>query len=178
MENTENGFKEAQVKEEITESGIYSEGEELSEKETEAEPDELVSQIDEDAVQKEWQEKDALSELCRLSGKAYESIDDFPEHERFLQLLSSGVLTPEEAFYAVNRGKKPDLAVEGGEVNNDTRVGYGGSKRHMTASVRKPSSGEVFTRADREELAKWGITATGSELERLWRNAGSCATRK
>ena len=160
MENTENGFKEAQVKEEITESGIYSEGEELSEKETEAEPDELVSQIDEDAVQKEWQEKDALSELCRLSGKAYESIDDFPEHERFLQLLSSGVLTPEEAFYAVNRGKtavKP-MASDG--------------KRHMVSTVKKPSSGAVFSRADREELAKWGISATGSELERLWREAG------
>ena len=31
---------------------------------------------------------------------------------------------------------------------------------------------------DREELAKWGISATGSELERLWRNAEGGARRK
>ena len=126
----------------------------------------------------EYDEETELSELCRISGVEYGSLSEFAGYERYLELKGSGILTAEEAFYAVNRGKKPDLAVEGGAVNNDTRVGYDGSKRHMTASVRKPSSGEVFTRADREELAKWGITATGSELERLWRNAGSCATRK
>ena len=75
--------------------------------------------------------------------------------------MNSGILTPEEAFHAVNRGKKPSFA----------RIDDG--KKHMASSIRKPSSGEVFSRADREELAKWGISATGSELERLWREAGN-----
>ena len=100
-----------------------------------------------------------LEELRRISGIEYGSTQDFEGYERYLELKKSGILTAEEAFYAVNRGKRG--------VNSK----YDGtaSKGHMTASRRKPSSGAVFTRADREELAKWGISATGSELERLWR---------
>ena len=123
----------------------------------------------------EYDEEAELSELCRISGVEYGSLSAFSGYERYLELKGSGVLTAEEAFYAVNRGKKPVSTAAVAQRATD-----GGSKHHMTASGRKPSSGEVFTRADREELAKWGIAATGSELERLWRNAGgrSCAVRK
>ena len=121
----------------------------------------------------EYDEEAELSELCRISGVEYGSLSEFSGYERYLELKGSGILTAEEAFYAVNRGKKPVSTAAVAQRATD-----GGSKHHMTASGRKPSSGEVFTRADREELAKWGIAATGSELERLWRNAGSCATRK
>ena len=128
----------------------------------------------------EYDEEAELSELCRISGVEYGSLSEFSGYERYLELKGSGILTAEEAFYAVNRGKKPVSTVNGDAAAVAQRATDGGSKHHMTASGRKPSSGEVFTRADREELAKWGIAATGSELERLWRNAGerSCAVRK
>ncbi len=126
----------------------------------------------------EYDEEAELSELCRISGVEYGSLSEFSGYERYLELKGSGILTAEEAFYAVNRGKKPDFTAVGGAVATGAHVADSGSKHHMTASGRKPSSGEVFTRADREELAKWGIAATGSELERLWRNAGGCTVRK
>ena len=126
----------------------------------------------------EYDEEAELSELCRISGVEYGSLSEFSGYERYLELKGSGVLTAEEAFYAVNRGKIPGFTVAGGAVATGAQVADSGSKHHMTASGRKPSSGEVFTRADREELAKWGIAATGSELERLWRNAGGSTSRK
>lgn len=160
MENAENGMEQTQVKEDVTERGIYSEGEE-SGGELEANSDVVGERTDGGDDQASGDEVDALAELCRVSGRSYKSIEEFPEHERFLQLMDSGVLTSEEAFYAVNRGKTAFKSVD-----------YDG-KRHMVSTVKKPSSGEVFSRADREELAKWGISATGSELERLWREAGA-----
>lgn len=116
--------------------------------------------------------EEALSELRRISGIEYGSLSEFSGYERYLELMRSGILTAEEAFYAVNRGEKARTREYDGTYSANTTVQSLGSKRHMTATRRKPSSGEVFTRADREELAKWGISATGSELERLWREAG------
>ena len=162
MDNTENSVLDAQVNNDVSESGIYSEGE-TAENDTDTEEldGEVVSESDEIEPRVESVEIDRLAELCRVSGRNYKSIAEFPEHERFLQLMDSGVLTAEEAFYAVNRGKTVSVP-----RSFD-------SKKHMASSIKKPSSGEVFSRADREELAKWGISATGSELERLWRSAGN-----
>ena len=120
----------------------------------------------------EYGEEEDLLELRRISGIEYDSLTEFTGYERYLELKNSGVLTAEEAFYAVNRGKKRGNTEYDGAYSANVSFASGGSKRHMTATRRKPSSGEVFTRADREELAKWGISATGSELERLWREAG------
>ena len=163
MENTENMISDSQANDGVTESGIYSEGvgavNDVGTDDGEDTAAEDAENGDGSAVENGGY--DALAELCRVSGKAYGSIAEFPEHERFLELMNSGILTPEEAFYAVNRSKKPSFA----------RIDDG--KKHMASSIRKPSSGEVFSRADREELAKWGISATGSELERLWREAGN-----
>ena len=159
MEKSEEVLEEAMEESAVGESGIYSEGdmEMADDAELNGEPEETdIGGTSED----ENTDADPLEELCRVSGKAYKSLSEFPGHERFLQLLQSGVLTAEEAYYAVNRRE----TVVGTATN--------GGKRHMSVSRRKPSSGEVFTRADREELAKWGISATGSELERLWREAG------
>ena len=154
MDDTENSIDVSQVKGEVSESGLYSEGD-VEKNETVCEAsDTVIPEADVSDVG-----IDRLAELCRVSGKSYNSIEEFPEHERFIQLMDSGILTAEEAFYAVNRGKSVPKSV------------VVDSKKHMVSAVRKPSSGEVFTRADREELAKWGISATGSELERLWREA-------
>ena len=119
-----------------------------------------------------YDEEAELSELRRISGIEYGSLSDFSGYQRYLELKKSGVLTAEEAFYAVNRGKKEKVKEYDTSYTPGTLYAFDGSKRHMSATRRKPSSGEVFTRADREELAKWGISATGSELERLWREAG------
>ena len=131
----------------------------------------------EDACDDEIDEEAELSELRRISGTEYGSLSEFAGYKRYLELKKSGVLTAEEAYYAVNRGKRDNPPAFDGSYSSNASYSSGGaasegSKRHMSASVRKPSSGEVFTRADREELAKWGISATGSELERLWREAG------
>ena len=133
----------------------------------------LFEDTDEDDIDEEAE----LSELRRISGVEYGSLAEFSGYKRYLELKKSGVLTSEEAFYAVNRSKTAVRSMDGAYSANAS-YSYGnasatvGSKRHMSASVRKPSSGEVFTRADREELAKWGLSSTGSELERLWREAG------
>lgn len=109
-------------------------------------------------------EESVLRELEDISGRRYGSISEFPEYRRYLELRKSGLLSAEEAFYAVNRGNNARNARE--------KVAFSDAKRHLTPSAGKRSSGEVFTREDREELAKWGISATGDQLERLWREAG------
>ena len=164
MDNAEKDILEARMNDGAPESGIYSEGE-VTETDTDTDADTEDEELNDGGITEnsevetptENAEQDCLAELCRVSGRNYKSIAEFPEHERFLQLMESGVLTAEEAFYAVNRGKTVSVP-----RSFD-------SKKHMASSIKKPSSGEVFSRADREELAKWGISATGSELERLWR---------
>ena len=106
---------------------------------------------------------EVLRELEVLSGKRYGSISEFPEYRRYLELRKSGILSAEEAFYAVNRRDNADV--------KRTNTSISGTKGHLTPSAGKRSSGEVFTREDREELAKWGLSATGDALERLWRRA-------
>lgn len=128
--------------------------------------------IFEEGEEGDYDEEAELSELRRISGVEYGSLAEFSGYQRYLELKKSGVLTSEEAFYAVNRKGRTVPSAIGGSYSGNARFASSGSKNHMTASRRKPSSGEVFTRADREELAKWGISATGSELERLWREAG------
>lgn len=120
----------------------------------------------------DYDEETELTELRRISGIEFGSLSEFSGYQRYLELKKSGILTSEEAFYAVNRGENAKLVSHGGLNYAEKSFNANGSKGHMTATRRKPSSGEVFTRADREELAKWGISATGSELERLWREAG------
>ncbi|MBR2460904.1 MAG: hypothetical protein IKB34_06720 [Clostridia bacterium] len=124
--------------------------------------------------------EDELRRLNSVSDIQYSAISDFPGHERYLELRKSGIITAEEAFHAVkSRNSLPfDNLEEGVRDANGLTRGVRDAERtdgksHLSSSRNKPSSGEVFTRADREELAKWGITATGSELERLWRNAGA-----
>ena len=139
---------------------------------TPMEPEEGEETVFDDASECEYDEEAELSELRRISGVEYGGLSEFSGYRRYLELKRSGVLTAEEAFYAVNRGRKARNAEYDGVSTTNGAFESVGSKRHMTATRRKPSSGEVFTRADREELAKWGISATGSELERLWREAG------
>ena len=131
--------------------------------------DEGESRIFEDGEDAELDEDAELAELCRVSGVEYGCLTDFSGYQRYLELKRSGVLTSEEAFYAVTRGKNVSRSEKEGAYSANAWYYANDSKHHMTASRRKPSSGEVFSRADREELAKWGISATGSELERLWR---------
>ena len=142
-----------------------------------ADTDSGEARIFEDGGESAIDEEAELSELRRISGVEYGALAEFSGYKRYLELKKSGLLTSEEAFYAVNRNKTVARSADGAySANASYSFGnaheYGGSKRHMSASVRKPSSGEVFTRADREELAKWGLSSTGSELERLWREAG------
>ena len=52
----------------------------------------------------EYDEEAELSELCRISGVEYGSLSEFSGYERYLELKGSGILTAEEAFYAVKGG--------------------------------------------------------------------------
>ncbi|MBQ9116281.1 MAG: hypothetical protein IJY04_04610 [Clostridia bacterium] len=137
------------------------EGERLSENSDEIfndSPDESFAFTDEDAE---------LERIRAISGRDYRSLTQLEGGERYLELRKSGILTAEEAYYAVTHGKSNAAAARAdasGVIEN--------GKSHLAPSVIKRSTGEVFSRADREELAKWGIAATGSQLERMWRNAG------
>lgn len=125
-----------------------------------------------------------LEEINSLCGTALTALEELPRYRRYRELRENGGLSVEEALYASNLGKLPrpyanetkaDAFLSGEEA--DTRRGVDSkrsadNREHLSSSRNKGANGEVFTRADREELALWGIAATGAELERLWRNAG------
>lgn len=168
MENTENTVNPTETVDVTSGEEVAAEvGAEATESEEALGETELWR---DEETSEEYVDKEAeLNELRQVSGVEYGSLEEFTGYQRYLELKKSGILTAEEAFYAVNRGKnaEKDVALSDGRTFRADN-----SKDHLTSSRRRPSSGEVFTRADREELAKWGITATGSELERLWREAG------
>lgn len=165
MENTENTVNPAENIDEAAVESVVNEAKAEVPADTEAAV-EAEERTDDETDTDYIDEEAELSELRRVSGIEYGSLEDFAGYQRYLELKQSGIITAEEAFYAVNRGK----TAENDSARSSARTALGdNSKKHMTASRRKPSSGAVFTRADREELAKWGISATGSELERLWR---------
>ena len=173
MENVENMENSVNPEETLQEeafsvvgNGVNSvdDGNDIGETEIYREGEPCEDGADEEAI---------LSELRQFSGIEYGNLEEFDGYQRYLELRNSGILTAEEAFHAVNRGKTANNTDATEKRSGDFGSSVGGSKGHMTVSRRKPSSGEVFTRADREELAKWGITATGSELERLWRGASN-----
>ena len=149
-------------------NGVTDEGAEVDNTEVNGEGTSVDTVIEESQNSAEKGEdmdsESLLRELEEISGKRYGSLSEFPEYRRYLELRKSGLLSAEEAFYAVNRNntcRKERADMEASDT-----------KGHLSPSRGKRSSGEVFTRADREELAKWGISATGERLERLWREAG------
>lgn len=108
-----------------------------------------------------------LEEINRICNGVYSSLEDIPNYQRYRQLRERGAITVEEALYAVNHGKLPRKSRK--ELNAPSGKRSFDARSHLSASHNKGSFGEVLTKADREEMALWGISATGTELERLWR---------
>ncbi len=140
----------------------------------------LAGTTDGDGVEKEqasdaYSEEDELREINEICGADLSALEELPNHERYLKLRASGLLSVKEALYAVNSGKLPRRSEKGGtcEVGTyDVGTERDDTRGHLSSVRNKESGGEVFTRAEREELALWGIESTGAELERLWRRAG------
>lgn len=143
----------------------------------------------EDTLQTEselWNTESAeLDEINALCGTEFASLEEMPRYRRYRELRENGGLSVEEALYASNLGKLPRSASyaqnshaseNGGDEyvrqSAERKTRTADNREHLSSSRNKGSNGEVFTKADKDELALWGITSTGAELERLWRNAG------
>lgn len=127
----------------------------------------VAREQDGEAVLPDEKELREINEVC---GSDFGTFDELPNHERYLELRESGLLSVREALYAANCGELPRKV---NKRSMEGRMGAGADTRGHLSSVRnRESGGEVFTRAERDELALWGITSTGAELERLWQRAG------